>query len=842
VKGKIRWLLTPLVVVALLLCAIPAYASIPTMPHPFYGTVTIGGEAAPVGTEITAKVAGVECGSYTTTVEGQYGSSDPYQDDSLIVQGDIETGAEISFYATNTELGIDEVQADQTYAFSPGASLTELNLTVGEVDNPPTVEINSTATSPTSTSPIPMTATFSEGVTGFEVGDIVVGNGTAGSFAGSGADYTFNVTATGEVVVTVDIAADVAIDAATNGNEAAPTFTINFDDVAPTVVIDSTASDPTGISPIPVTATFSETVTGFVVGDITVGNGAASNFAGSGAVYTFDVTPVIEDAVTVDIAAGVAQDAATNPNEAATQFSITYSTAVPSVTIDSVTSPTNTATQTLTGTMSEGLTVVLTSAEATFGTVTYPTATTWSAVVTLVEGSNGITATADTSIATATIVLDTTVPTGDLGDEIAGIDPGGTLNLLTGTYTGDVTISQSITITGTEGTVISGGIHVAPLTGSNVTIENVTITDYTAYGIRIELVGADDVFIIRNNTIEGVVGSVAGIKVDEVEDGGSLTIERNSISSNEVGIKLLADVADGAIMFNDITDNTFGLEQLAVGSNAYAFCNWWGDISGPEYEAASFEDWPNNPGGLGNAVSDNVDFTPWLTRDFQTVLDDNIAYFGYPIVWLHTGWNIISTPIALDPVVEWEDSDGIARTGVQTWGEYVDLGDGLAIDTEATTYYFGGDTQNYEQVLGTYRLKPCDAIYVKMDEDDVAAILLSPSVSVPSKELYAGWNLVSLAWLPTSMEDMYGLPADEALVTVEEVAGEFTGYKLVVSPGVNAYDPPWIYIAGDSIESWTDPELPQPDGWMWITSGYWVFMLNDGTLAGFTFTPISLWW
>ena len=138
-KGKIRWLLAPLVILALLLCAVPAHASIPTMPHPFYGTVTIGGSAAPVGTEITAKVAGVECGSYTTTVEGQYGSSDPYQEDSLIVQGDIESGAEISFY-------VDGADTTQTYAFSPGASLTELNLTVTVVDNtPPTVTIDDIA-------------------------------------------------------------------------------------------------------------------------------------------------------------------------------------------------------------------------------------------------------------------------------------------------------------------------------------------------------------------------------------------------------------------------------------------------------------------------------------------------------------------------------------------------------------------------------------------------------------------------------------------------------------------------------------------------------------------------
>jgi len=127
-----------------------------------------------------------------------------------------------------------------------------------------------------------------------------------------------------------------------------------------------------------------------------------------------------------------------------------------------------------------------------------------------------------------------------------------------------------------------------------------------------------------------------------------------------------------------------------------------------------------------------------------------------------------------------------------------------------------------------------------MASDDIAPILYSPNVSVPSKEMYSGWNLVSLAWLPPGM-DGYGLPADEALVTVEEVSGGLTGYKLVVSPSVNDYERSWIYIAGQTIEPWTDPNVwPPPDGYMLITSGYWVFMLNDGTLAGFTFTPVSL--
>ena len=79
-------------------------------------------------------------------------------------------------------------------------------------------------------------------------------------------------------------------------------------------------------SPISLTATFSRPVSGFTVDDITVSNGAVDNFAGSGAVYTFDVTPNDIGEVTVDISAGAAEDTGGNGNEAAPRFSlgITY--------------------------------------------------------------------------------------------------------------------------------------------------------------------------------------------------------------------------------------------------------------------------------------------------------------------------------------------------------------------------------------------------------------------------------------------------------------------------------------------------------------------------------------
>ncbi|RYE20010.1 MAG: hypothetical protein EOP51_18765, partial [Sphingobacteriales bacterium] len=260
-----------------------------------------------------------------------------------------------------------------------------------------TAIVSSTATGPTTTSPIPLKVTFSQAVTGFTASDITVGNGTLNNFAGSGADYTFNIVPTANGAVTADIAANVAVDANNTGNTAvsqfsitynqpvtaAPTITlplnntftnngsltisgkapanstvsflftrdnqaqssgspvtadangnyslgVNFspgvftvsaaaqstgeaisvrsstitftiDVTKPTVSITSTAGvsgSSTGTSPIPITVTFSEAVTGFAAEDIVVANGTISALSGSGSTYTFNVTPAVAGTAT----------------------------------------------------------------------------------------------------------------------------------------------------------------------------------------------------------------------------------------------------------------------------------------------------------------------------------------------------------------------------------------------------------------------------------------------------------------------------------------------------------------------------------------------------------------
>lgn len=187
------------------------------------------------------------------------------------------------------------------------------------------------------------TITFSEDVTGFSLGDITLSNATASSFTSTDAKkYSVLITPTAEGSVTLDIAASAAQDVAGNGNAAATQATSTFDTTAPTVSISGVPSS--GNSAFTASITFSENVSGFSVGDITLNNATAGAFTSTDAKnYTVLITPTAEGAVTLDITAGKAQDAAGNSNTAATQATSTYDITSPTVSLSGVPSNGNSA-------------------------------------------------------------------------------------------------------------------------------------------------------------------------------------------------------------------------------------------------------------------------------------------------------------------------------------------------------------------------------------------------------------------------------------------------------------------------------------------------------------------
>jgi len=323
-KGKRRWLLCPLVIVALLLCAIPAYADIPTLPHAFYGTLTISGSPAAVGTVVTAKVGGVECGSITTTVAGQYGGSGAF-DPKLTVSGEIATGATIYFYAGNS-------QANQTYAFSPGA-VTQLNLTVSDTIAP-TVTIVALTPDPTNDNTPTFTGTATDTESNISSVEYRVGTGawrswtaasaTDGAFDELSEGYTFTIPTLADGGYTIYVrATDAASNTTAEADYATDSFTV--DATAPTVSSTSPTSGATGVAiTTTVTATFNEamaastiTTSSFtlkagttpVSGSVSYNSGThiatftpSANLAG-GTTYTATLSTAITDAVGNPLAA-----------------------------------------------------------------------------------------------------------------------------------------------------------------------------------------------------------------------------------------------------------------------------------------------------------------------------------------------------------------------------------------------------------------------------------------------------------------------------------------------------------------------------------------------------------
>jgi hypothetical protein len=208
-----------------------------------------------------------------------------------------------------------------------GNNLTSYSVSFSS--NRPAVTITADKSSPTNASTINYTVSFSDPVSGFAAADLAVQGASVGGFSGSGMSYSFVLTPSIEGVIAVTIPQNVAFDVAGNGNLASTTLQIIRDISSPTASITSIANNPTNQQPLAVTVTFSEDVNGFALIDLTLGNAVASSFSGTGSDYSFELTPISEGNVSVDLAASLVTDLAGNANSAAAQFLIGYDTTSP---------------------------------------------------------------------------------------------------------------------------------------------------------------------------------------------------------------------------------------------------------------------------------------------------------------------------------------------------------------------------------------------------------------------------------------------------------------------------------------------------------------------------------
>ncbi len=130
------------------------------------------------------------------------------------------------------------------------------------------------------------------------------------------------------------------------------------------------------------------------------------------------------------------------------------------------------------------------------------------------------------------------------------------------------------------------------------------------YGI--ELRSSSNINTIQNNSMNN---NQFGIFM---ADSSSNIIMNNFIENNEFGVYLRHPSPDNKINFNYISNNTaHGIYVWDIRSQVNATYNWWGDAAGP-YNLEL------NPGGVGDNITDYIDFKPWLTAPHYIIkpLDD----------------------------------------------------------------------------------------------------------------------------------------------------------------------------------------------------------------------------
>ncbi len=107
--------------------------------------------------------------------------------------------------------------------------------------------------------------------------------------------------------------------------------------------------------------------------------------------------------------------------------------------------------------------------------------------------------------------------------------------------------------------------------------------------------------VITHNTADSVGGGI-WCYVASIPFIDSCTI------ANNIGDGIYSGHFSAPIIsYNNIVDNYgFGVHNGDSTVTVMAEHNWWGDVTGPYH--------PTNPAGLGDSVSDHVDFDPWLTE------------------------------------------------------------------------------------------------------------------------------------------------------------------------------------------------------------------------------------
>jgi hypothetical protein len=343
----------------------------------------------------------------------------------------------------------------------------------------------------------------------------------------------------------------------------------------------------------------------------------------------------------------------------------------------------------------------------------------------------------------------------------------------------------------------------------------------------------------------------AGINLlENATDFAHYTIEENKILNNGIfGISTHAEQPRKIdCKYNDIVGNRFWGIKNWDEDDLIAKENYWGTLGGPSMGPAPVKHEPDQRSealGNGDAVSHRVHYNPWLTRNFKTVLDKQIRYYGSDTLMLQKGWNTLSVPLKLDD-------------GANTIAEWMMLGKFITDDNTEVVYQFEPGVGFVDIGAGGQTIIPGRGYYIKMKQSSKIPVIYSGQLGLPSFDVVHGWNLIGAPWgidrdrhtstgegrfaVADPDNGVLPFPADrEAIRTVFNASESIKdglsgrGVAIIVSPSVPGQIQPYSMAMPTGV--WSILEVRER---MYTGEGYWAYMVNPSTYAGFEVTPLNL--
>ncbi len=212
--------------------------------------------------------------------------------------------------------------------------------------------------------------------------------------------------------------------------------------------------------------------------------------------------------------------------------------------------------------------------------------------------------------------------------------------------TGSATYNTITDLGYTGETWRSAGIGTYPGTGSGITFAHNTISNVqNAFALRV------DGTTVEYNTI---YNCHTGVRIGD--DATNSIIQYNDMHDNDFAIRGDPDMGDGNVAHYNNFVNHPGLEETVDGATYEgAVCNlhptfildatlnWWGAASGPTHAT--------NTGGVGDAISDNVKYSPWWGASYLTGTAPNITLVPHPWTW-HVNTTGGSSPGAIQEGID----------------------------------------------------------------------------------------------------------------------------------------------------------------------------------------------